>query len=479
MAKRENQGLHIALISFVILSVLLIVTTYYFWSNSRHLTLEVDREKAAKTEANSAKSIALAESEKLKTMLNHPIETPVEEIEAQFAKDMVTYAGSLPEVQRNYRELPQHLMSSIQERHSRISDLSADIRTMTADFARQKSELQKALGEAQQELAVKESNVSKIDGKAQADRTDLTSQLAQQAKQADEKISALEADIAEKTAEIETLTTKNEQLEIILADRENKIAQLTNENSFDSPDGKIRFVNTKMGTVYLNLGAADGLRRQVTFSVFGADVNNLYKEEPKGKIEVIRVLSAHESEAKIVEDFVGDPMLRGDVVYTPIWNAGSALRFALVGTLDIDGDGSDDRERFKAMIARNNGKVDAEDVEAADGSRELRGRITRSTRYLVVDGDAPESADEDAASARDVRSQMLNEASSLGVEVIELDRLLEYMGFNGDRRVIPLGSRARAEDFRAKPVNGLIPSSSPQTGFRKRGAGRSAYSRSN
>ena len=474
MAKRENQGLHIALISFVILSVLLIVTTYYFWSNSRHLALEVDREKAAKTEANSAKSIALAESEKLKTMLNHPIETPVEEIETQFAKDMVTYAGSLPEVQRNYRELPQHLMSSIQERHSRISDLSADIRTMTADFARQKSELQKALSDAQQELAVKESNVSKIDGDAKADRTDLTSQLAQQEKQANEKISALEADIAEKTAQIETLTTKNEQLEIILADRENKIAQLTNENSFDSPDGKIRFVNTKMGTVYLNLGAADGLRRQVTFSVFGADVNNLYKEEPKGKIEVIRVLSAHESEAKIVEDFVGDPILRGDVVYTPIWNAGSALRFALAGTLDIDGDGSDDRERFKAMIARNNGKVDAEDVDG-----ELRGRITRSTRYLVLDGDAPESADEDAAAARDVRSQMLNEASSLGVEVIELDRLLEYMGFNGDRRVIPLGSRARAEDFRAKPVNGLTPSSSPQTGFRKRGAGRSAYSRSN
>ena len=54
MAKRENQGLHIALISFVILSVLLIVTTYYFWSNSRHLALEVDREKAAKTEANSS-----------------------------------------------------------------------------------------------------------------------------------------------------------------------------------------------------------------------------------------------------------------------------------------------------------------------------------------------------------------------------------------------------------------------------------------
>ncbi len=474
MAKRENQGLHIALISFVILSVLLIVTTYYFWSNSRHLALEVDREKAAKTEANSAKSIALAESEKLKTMLNHPIETPVEDIETQFSKDMVTYAGSLPEVQRNYRELPQHLMSSIQERHSRISDLSADIRTMTADFARQKSELQKALSDAQQELALKESNVSKIDGDAQADRTDLTSQLAQQEKQANEKISALESDIAEKTAQIETLTTKNEQLEIILADRENKIAQLTNENSFDSPDGKIRFVNTKMGTVYLNLGAADGLRRQVTFSVFGADVNNLYKEEPKGKIEVIRVLSAHESEAKIVEDFVGDPILRGDVVYTPIWNAGSALRFALVGTLDIDGDGSDDRERFKAMIARNNGKVDAEDVDG-----ELRGRITRSTRYLVLDGDAPESADEDAAAARDVRSQMLNEGSSLGVEVIELDRLLEYMGFNGDRRVIPLGSRARAEDFRAKPIDGLTPSSSPQTGFRKRGAGRSAYSRSN
>ena len=33
MAARENQGLHIALIIFVILTIMLIVTTYIFFSN--------------------------------------------------------------------------------------------------------------------------------------------------------------------------------------------------------------------------------------------------------------------------------------------------------------------------------------------------------------------------------------------------------------------------------------------------------------
>ncbi|MCA9214116.1 MAG: hypothetical protein KDB27_13685 [Planctomycetales bacterium] len=477
MAKRENQGLHIALISFVILSVLLIVTTYYFWAKSRDLDSQVITQKNAATDANARMNTAVMESERLKAFMGYSPEITVDDIESEFNKNMLTYAGdSLPEVNRNYKDLPAHLMASIQERYKRISDLDSEKQTLQAEFARQKEELQKALSEANAELAKKESNVEQIDQTAKAQDAKLTAQLAQQAKKFGDQIAQLDSTIAELRTENETLTREKADLTIILQDREDKIAQLTNENNFDKPDGKIRFVNTKMRTVYLNLGAADGLRRQVTFSVFGSDVNNLYKEHPKGKIEVIRVLGAHESEARIVDDYIDDPILKGDVVYTPIWNANSALRFALLGFLDIDGDGRDDRQRVKAMIARSNGKVDAEDVGG-----EIQGRITESTRYLVVDGDAPELTGDDVANIRTAQSQMRNEAASKGVEVIELDRLLEFMGFNGDKRVIPLGPRANSIDFPAKPLDGVTKRISPakkNSQFRSRKApvSGSAYS---
>lgn len=147
MAKRENQGLHIALISFVILSVLLIVTTYYFWSRSRHLMSEVENEKKQKTELNSQMRQAVDESTELKRFIGFPPETGIEAITEDFSNQMITYGGSLAEVDRNYKDLPKHLMSTIQQRHQRISELSAEIRTLTAEFKRRESELQTALDE--------------------------------------------------------------------------------------------------------------------------------------------------------------------------------------------------------------------------------------------------------------------------------------------------------------------------------------------
>lgn len=465
MAKRENQGLHIALISFVILSVLLIVTTYYFWSRSRHLMSEVEREKTAKTEANAAKNTAVLEAEKLKSFIGYTSEIPIDQIEQEFSEQMLTYGGSLPEVQRNYTELPKHLMATIQQRHTRIAELSSELRTNEDEFNSRLAELKKSLDEALQQLAQKESEVGNIDQTASTAQSNLRSQLSQQATKYDEQIAALKSDISQKQAELDGLAQERDKLKVILEDREKTIAELTNENNFDTPDGRIRFVNAKTRTVFLNLGAADGLRRQITFSVFGSDINNLYKEEPKGRIEVVRIIDDHTSEARIVDDYIDDPIVSGDVVYTPIWNANSALRFALLGKLDIDGDGKDDRERFKNMIALNHGKIDAEDVDG-----ELQGRITRNTRYLVVDGDAEDDGEStaEANKIRDIRSQMLNDATLLGVEIVELDRILEYMGYSGDRRVIPLGKRARAEDFRAKPLDGVSRKVRPTSDFRAR-----------
>ena len=62
-------------------------------------------------------------------------------------------------------------------------------------------------------------------------------------------------------------------------------------------------------------------------------------------------------------------------------------------------------------------------------------------------------------SVSEVVSDMHKTATSLGVEIITIDKLIQYMGYNGEKRIIPLGRRARVEDFPAKPIGGVIRSS--------------------
>ena len=49
--------------------------------------------------------------------------------------------------------------------------------------------------------------------------------------------------------------------DLIISQRDGQLAELTTE-SFDTPDGKVLSVNARTGTAYINLGSADGLRRQ-------------------------------------------------------------------------------------------------------------------------------------------------------------------------------------------------------------------------
>ena len=57
----------------------------------------------------------------------------------------------------------------------------------------------------------------------------------------------------------------------------------------EAPDGEVVWVNQVDGTVYIDLGYKDGLRRQTSFSVYDHDVSNALTAEPKGTLEVVQV----------------------------------------------------------------------------------------------------------------------------------------------------------------------------------------------
>ena len=299
-----------------------------------------------------------------------------------------------------------------------------------------------AQGEQQKAIAQQQAESTKL-------QRDREQQLSEQQKRDDAYQAAVakvedekkqkEADIADQTTRLTSLERTNDRLTEEIG--QYKHATLT------EPDGEIIWVNQQARLVWINLGAADGVRSQMTFNVFDVDANDLARAKLKGRIEILRVVDENSSEARILSDELANPIMRGDVFDSHVWQRGQRLRFALVGVMDIDEDGSNDRDLVKRLIEMNGGVVDA--MMDDDGNQ--TGPMSVHTRYLIV-GDAPPA--KEAAAAKGF-TDMTNQAEILGVDRLSYTQILEYIGYDGKERSVPMGASARAIDFKAKPHDGV------------------------
>src|SRR4029079_3863246 len=189
-------------------------------------------------------------------------------------------------------------------------------------------------------------------------------------------------------------------------------------------------------------GHADGLTRQTTFSVYDHDENGVSSAKRKARIEVISVSQPHLAECRILEDEIKNPILPGDKIFTPAWSPGQHLHFAINGALYIDQDKNPDNDEVRSIIELNGGAVDAE--VKPDGN--LVGKMTTQTRYMIR-GKPPsekEYAGEAGKKAFENWSNMTSKAKSEGVEIIDISRFLNMMGWKAQDRTTALGGRKTA-----------------------------------
>ncbi|MCG8450003.1 MAG: hypothetical protein MI725_10560, partial [Pirellulales bacterium] len=297
-----------------------------------------------------------------------------------------------------------------------------------------------------QAIAEKESLKNQFEQRRQAmhdENKKIADQLAEQRTRIDELLAA--------HAESEKALNKE------IADLKRAIVVLQANQAVPDPyaqpaDGLIRFVDQRQRKVWINLGDLDRLRPQVTFSVYSADASDVKASESKGSIEVTRILSAHLAEARITADQITRPISVGDKVYSQVWNRGRKVGFAIAGLIDLDGDGDQDTDEIKNVIAINDGKVDA----FPDGKGGVEGQMSVDTRYLVL-GKYPEGAREEEDSARKSWDKMNRDADTLGIETITLNEFLNLLGWSAERRTVQLGPGSRPEDFPARAVEDVLP----------------------
>lgn len=291
--------------------------------------------------------------------------------------------------------------------------------------------------------------------------------------QKDQELSTVRADYNREQFEKAQL---KDQMNRMQADLEDQIANLERTNgilrdeldgikriTFEVPDGVIRNVDNTTRTVWLNLGELDGVRPQVTFSVYDLNHYGVARgpEDVKGSVEVVRVLGPHLSEARILTEQLNRPMTPGDVVYSPIWTAGLIEQFAIVGEIDFEEDGQSDRKQLHDLMNHAGARITLEVGD--DGNRyPPDAKISVNTKFLVV-GHRPDPAqyaaqDPDLERAKRIQiqfSELETEAKQQGVRVVRLNDFLAYMGYKPQQRLFLPGADMPYTIRQGTPTTGV------------------------
>jgi hypothetical protein len=457
MPARQDQTLQIFLIICIFLVLVLGVATYLGWKGYSDSDQRLAAANTSLGEKNTQVSNLQTENENYREYMGFGRNDNFSDVEAAFKQDMNNYGpGVAPEGSRYYRKVLEAIFIELQRTadnetalKKEVEDLNNKLAAVQGEKDRQIAQYQQVAQKAEQDLAAEKNKFSEDRAALEQKQQELLAIVDKQKKDFEEKVATLSADQKKYTDRIA-------ELELAVENFKEKLKPEI--DSFEVADGRISSVNQD-GTVWINLGSADSLRRQVTFSVFDGDRHEAEKATKKASIEVTRILGDHMAEARVTSDEATNPILAGDLIYSQVWQRGKKLRFALAGIIDIDNDGQSDMQLARELIELNGGIVDM--YVKDDGTTE--GKITANTMYLVL-GEFPNLATQVAL--QKPWEDMHRQAQSLGVETITITDFLNQMGYRPQDRTVQLGAGASARDFPARPENGSARSGA--TRFRPR-----------
>jgi hypothetical protein len=383
---------------------------------------------------------AVAETLKWDDTTKKPARTYQEEIDnlKKEVADKEKAAKNAQEEQRKTNELAASTQRELDEAKKDYANKLAERKKQDdADLQRlqdQVTGLQKAL-EAKGEVALKELGPLQDENKKlRQDNKKLNTDLTQALKT-----------IKERGIEL-ARTSANEEIDV------SKI----------SPDnlGRIASISGAGDMPYISLGSADNLRRGVTFAVYGKGADGRPLKEPKGRLEVVRIAGEHLAQARVTDlrDEKRDPILVGDFLFNPAWNPNLKQHVAIIGTIDLTGDGHDDIQEFIRNLKNQNVEVDAWlDMKTL----KLNGGLTRQTDMLIIGaypdfgagtiraGDAVAERKNDAVKEM---QKVQDEAEKLGVRIVRLNSFLQMSGYSLPK---PVGAEKGKGDFhRTLPAAG-------------------------
>ena len=455
----SKQGLIIALVCFVLLSIVLGVTTYMGYDGQ---TAKDAAAKDAKNKEDSAKKdrdwwkYRALEIQELAIGL--PLKTEAADL-AQMRMAPPTSASAdsgqtefVTTLQSIGKTLGNATGKVDTNYDARVKLLTSQLNTTREQLAAADLNLKKASDRYDAQLKTKDNEIEQTRALYQAAQKKHLEDLQALEKGYEEKLKDLEetskqdailkTKISDDGAAREKQDKKYKDEIRILTDKAEKLKNALepiDPLKFDQPKGKIISLDRRGEIAYVNIGSAQNVRPQqnLTFSVFSPGLPGHPNKDYKGSIEIIDVISAQVSKAKIIQVASPNvnPLMVGDVLINPVWSPRQAEHVAIAGRIDLTGDRRNNIDEFMANLQRMGVVVDAyldEKENAIKGPG-----MTLNTTYLII-GDTPEVSGEviggdkrnDFKIAIGVKiTDMVNEAQKLGVTRVPLSRFVELIGY--------------------------------------------------
>ena len=458
---RPNQGLQIALIIFVLISIALGVTTYMYYKQVDEIIMT--RENALKELTVSQNLVIQKDDEiaNLKQLIGYP-DIALANIKEKFDKYVKEVAPG--QEKPTYISIIEGFQNKEKGLNEQIAQLKRDVDDMKGKYAVREGSKEKVIAEANEKFRAANARKDELD----RNHKDL---IAKRDQGLQGNFAKLESSIKSLEKDVKKNKENVEKAQAVTDEKQKDIARLTDALDktirpvMDRPQGKLIYLNPAGSMGLIDLGKADGVTRGLSFTVY--EPLNISEQGKKGYVEVISVTDQRRAEVRIFNDDESNPIALDDVLYSPTWAPGFKERFALIGTMDIDGDGGNDLEQVLRLITRNGGVVEA--YQKDDGSQE--GRISQNVTY-VVEGTAPDDNSPELVLTN--YTNMKNAVKKLRIKTITLHELLRKMGYrppsdmqnkaflsggDGVKRVSP-GNVSQAyqdEDTAKKPASNRKP----------------------
>jgi peptidoglycan hydrolase CwlO-like protein len=473
-AANESQGLKIAVAAFITLTVALAVTCYFLYSAydsaaAKSVAAAEDATKKARAadaalsqysdlrakvgtraeEADAAKEEISAHQKKIGERVDallNATNTAIQKAQTAGASgtELDEIKGRVNQIVGTYRSEPNKTYISSLDRLAELMESTTTLlNELSLNYAdlRHNLESSTTVAKQQNDVHAKAATDSRADlenehKKHESDRGSLLT-----------KVDQLQTDNNNKATEIANLSTKIKQMEedfgrqradLTSIIRETRDKFERSETILDRPDGYVKFVDLTTNEVHINVTRRQGARPQMTMSVFDANSPGIPTDRPKGSIRITKVGDDY-SVAQIVKTVSPiDPIRDGDIVYSAAWSPNNPMQFALIGKMDVNRDGKDDRQELKRMIEDAGGIVayDLPPIEVGKESGKMSARIdwyVTDNRIPLRDSGGYTKTDSGLKNQSELQARMgdvIKEARLEGVRPMEIGKLLNYLGYD-------------------------------------------------
>ncbi len=518
-SSNESFGLKIATSLSIALAVVLLVAVYFLNSYyNQAVEANLAQEKKIKTLNDDLRTFTTQANE-YRTMIGYPLIEDFEAAKAQMKKDNEAIKSELQTMQseiattvadfqkkieakgadasqftaltQRAKELVDSYVTnsntSYQASLARLKDLTVNQAKLSAAVALNYIDLRRDL-----ELANKvNSDLKKVVEDAYATAK---AELDATIKKDEELRSGLVTDNQAKSEQLATAETKltnvTNDLQAKIDAGDKRIASLNairrdlqdinnrKEDVMTRPGGRVTFVDYGTKTIRVSVNRSQGVRPLMRFTIFDKNSVGLSSDKPKAAVELIKVgdpaKGEYDSLARIVNTYLPtDPIKYNDFIYSVGWSYDHPQRFALIGKMDVNRDGKDDRGELIRMIEAAGGVVEFDlpppGVDRAPGQAAVARAFARigepvppavgrasgkisGLAFAYVTDNRPTlilNAKKDTETARDdtaflqEESAASQEARNQNVRPLPLEKLLSMLGYEYSA---PLEGRREAYD---------------------------------